>query len=58
MQALRFMLIDSIVPRPSLAPFSWPHTWPLNRPEKRGKAALSIFYVIKPQGTRLWRTWT
>ena len=25
----------SLVPRPSPTLFSWPHTWPLNRPEKR-----------------------
>ena len=40
---------NSLVPRPSPAPFSWPHTWPLNHPEKREKA-LYNFYIIKPQG--------
>jgi len=41
--------LTSLVPRPSPAPFSWPHTWPLNCPEKREKAWY-IFYVIKSQG--------
>ena len=40
---------SSLVPRLSPAPFSWPHTWPLNRPEKREKARYN-FYVIQPQG--------
>ena len=39
----------SLVPRPSPAPFSWLHTWPLNRLEKREKAWY-VFYIIKPQG--------
>jgi len=30
---------SSLVPRPSSAPFSWLHTWPLNCPEKREKAS-------------------
>ena len=35
-------VFHSLVPRPSPAPFSWPHTWPLNHPEKQEKA-LYIF---------------
>lgn len=34
----------NLIPRPSPAQFSWPHTWPLNCSEKREKAWY-IFYV-------------
>jgi len=43
----------SLIPRPSPVPFSWPHTWPLNRPEKREKAWYN-FYIIKLQGRWTW----
>jgi len=39
----------SLLPRPSPTPFSWPHMWSLNRPEKWEKAWY-IFYIIKLQG--------
>jgi len=48
----------SLVPRPSPAPFSWLHTWPLNCPGKREMA--SLVYLLcheTARWTRSWRMW-